>query len=629
MQLNTLPPGKDCVQERVVDYIFKGRLCGYICDECLEPFANFKVRLYRIREEQNVTALAVASPKDTFAILSESDVQRKESFLLGEFETNDAGEFVAELSEQQGYKGEAFEIDVYCGTVPDRKPTPQPPQPVQFTVTVLQPMWRRTEGGLMAVWEHCLSYRYWCLVRARFGAWVICGRVEVCDTGAPVAAVKVSAFDVDWLQEDPLGSAITGTDGRFRIDYLAADFRKDVLGLNIELFGGPDLYFKIESLSGTALLTEPSARGRAPDRENVGNCFCVELCVKEAPVVTHAWFTRVGDFALYSDINHLTDGRTTHAVPFGFPGAHGGPGFGFFGNLELVGDCPVAYPTGGPPMRYRFLYEVLGSGMGLQPIVSGNIVPVVVGSRPIVWDVFGTGSFVTSQPIYVAGSGATPAGPTPPPSPLPPVGTPWGPIPPVVLVPDANGWVTVDPAATNGGFSGPLLKFASTSAVPGGIAPSSGPGNAPAPKNGTKLRIVFEAETVSGPAGSTPTLTNQLANLYINNWTAVNDLTLAQFSGGSATLCSGLTNDLDIKYTADHELIAQWGLGISTAASIPGGPPALPSGTVPRGQFGTEHLDISTWPACSYIVTLLTRRMLTDGKNDDSGQINQITFCKD
>src|SRR4029450_2216762 len=98
--------------------------------------------------------------------------------------------------------------------------------------------------------------RYWCLVRSRFGAWVICGRVVVCDTEAPVSNVKVSAFDVDWLQDDPLGSAITDTTGKFRIDYLADDFKRDV----------------------------------------------------------------------------------THAVPFGFPGAHGGPGFGFFGNLKLMGD---------------------------------------------------------------------------------------------------------------------------------------------------------------------------------------------------------------------------------------------------------------------------------------------------
>ena len=611
-------------------YVFKGRLCGYICDDCSEPLSKLKVRLYRVREDQNATALAVASPKDTFAILSDAEVRRKESSLLGEFETNDAGEFVAELGEKQGYKGEAFEIDVYCGTVPHLKPGPKPPQPVQFSISVVQPLYRRTESGLLAVWEHCLSARYWCMVRGRLGAWTICGRVTVCSTKAPAANVKVSAFDVDWLQDDPLGSAVTDLDGKFRIDYLAADFKKDILGWNIELFGGPDLYFKIETLSGTTLLAEPPSRGRTPGRENVGNCVCVDLCVPEAPVVTHAWFTRVGDFALYSDINFSTDGLTARAAPFGFPGAHGGPGYGFFGHMKLEGDCPTTYPTGGAPMRYRFLYEILGSGGGLQPMTATNIVVVKVGTRPISWDVFGSGAIVTAQDILVAPSGATPPGPTPPPSPLPAAGTPWGPIPPVILVPDANGWVTIDPAATNGGFSGPLLRFASETVVPGGNAPSNGPGVAPPAKNGTMLRIVFEAEPVTGATPTAPTLTNQLPKIYVNNWSDVNDLNLAQFTGPGNTPCSGLTNNLDILYTADHELMAAWSLSITTSAPAPaGGWPVLPSGTVPRGGVGTQHLDISLWAKCSYTVWLTTRRKLTDGENDDSGHSRPVTFCND
>jgi hypothetical protein len=620
-------------------YIFKGRLCGYLCDECSEPLSNVRVRLYRTREDQNVTALAVASPKDTFALLSEADVRQKESFLLGEFDTNDAGEFVAELDEPSGYQGEAFEVDIYCGTVPGQKPAPQPPQPVQFSVTVLQPLWRRNEvGAALAVWEHCLSRRYWCQVRARFGAWVICGRVVVCSTGAPASPVQVSAFDVDWWQDDPLGSAITDANGRFRIDYPAAAFKKGVLGLNIELFGGPDLYFKVESLAGDGLLTEAPSRGRQADRENVGNCFCVELCVKEAPVVTHAWFTRVGDFGIYSDINHLSDGRTSRAVPVNFFNSHGGPGYGFFGALKLVGDCPTTYPTGGSPMRYRFLYEVVGALGGPQPVLAGNIAAIKVATRPITWNVSGTPApIVTAQDIYVAPSMATPAGPTPLPA-LPP-NVPWGPIPPVVIVPDGQGWVTLDPSATNGGFSGPLILFDSTTVVPGGAGPGSGPGVAPAdPRNGTLLQIVFEAEPVTGPTAATPTLTNALEKIYVNNWGEVNQLALAQLTGPGHNSCSGVTTTLDIEYTADHELMAAWGLSLSNAGnSIPGGPPALPTGSGPRGGVGgiplgstpQLHLDITGWPACSYILSLTTRRMLTDGENDDQGWTNPVYFCKD
>ena len=78
-------------------YIFRGRLCGYICSECPEDLANVTVRLYRNREQQNVTALAVADPKDTFAILSDDQVKAKASSLIAETKTADDGSFTFEL----------------------------------------------------------------------------------------------------------------------------------------------------------------------------------------------------------------------------------------------------------------------------------------------------------------------------------------------------------------------------------------------------------------------------------------------------------------------------------------------------------------------------------------------------
>jgi len=255
-----------------------------------------------------------------------------------------------------------------------------------------------------------------------------------------------------------------------------------------------------------------------------------------------------------------------------------------------------------------------------------------VGTRPIVWNVSGTPApVVTAQDIYVAPFGAPPGTVAPPtPAPALPPNVPWGPIPPAVMVPDADGWVPIDPSATNGGFSGPLLRLDSTSIVPGGLAPGNGAGNAvAAPASGRKVRIAFQAEPVSGATASTPTLTNELENLYVNNWSDVNLIGLAQFSGPGNTPCSGLSTALDIQYTADHELLASWGLGISTSASVPGGIPVLPSGSVPRGAAATFHIDISTWPACSYLVALTTRRKLTDGETDDSGHTNYVTFCKD
>lgn len=98
-------------------YLFKGRLCGYICPDCEELLSNVTVRLYRVREDQDVTVRAVASPKETLAILSDDEVEAKASSLIAETTTGENGEFTFELGEED-YGGEAFEIDVYCETVP-------------------------------------------------------------------------------------------------------------------------------------------------------------------------------------------------------------------------------------------------------------------------------------------------------------------------------------------------------------------------------------------------------------------------------------------------------------------------------------------------------------------------------
>ncbi|MGH7062732.1 MAG: hypothetical protein ACREET_01495, partial [Stellaceae bacterium] len=137
-------------------YIFKGRLCGYICAECPEPLSVVTLRLYRSRAEQNVTALAAADPKQTLAVLGDAEANAKASALLAEGSTDADGNFSIAIDEGRGYRGEAFEIDIYCGTVPHRKPTPTPPQPRQFSLTILQPSWRPAEGGFVAAWEYCI-----------------------------------------------------------------------------------------------------------------------------------------------------------------------------------------------------------------------------------------------------------------------------------------------------------------------------------------------------------------------------------------------------------------------------------------------------------------------------------------
>jgi len=111
------------------------------------------------------------------------------------------GKFSITLDSEQKYGGEAFEIDVYCGTMPFRGPKPPRPN-VQFTITTLQPMWRQTETRAVAAFDYCLPARFWCAILARLGLWVICGKLTTCTDPQPIFGATVKAFDVDWLQDD-------------------------------------------------------------------------------------------------------------------------------------------------------------------------------------------------------------------------------------------------------------------------------------------------------------------------------------------------------------------------------------------------------------------------------------------
>jgi len=603
-------------------YVFTGWLCGYICPDCPEALSDMTVRLYRSRDTQDVTALAAAQPIETLAMLGEGEVEEKSSSLFAETQTDADGQFSFELDEKD-YEGGAFEIDVYCATVPHRKPGRKDPKPLQLSITTLHPRWREVakEDEVRWAWEYCIPSRFWCAVRSKFGAWTICGKVSDCASGVPVSGVLVHAFDADIVQSDALGSGLTDASGRFRIDYLRSDFEKTTLSplINVELVGGPDLYFTAEAGS-TTVLSETPSRGRKPDRENASPCTCVDLCVEApAPPIDTPWFTHIGDFHIYADID-----SGTGTLNAGFAG-HAGSGWGFFENLKLKGFCPKTAPAEpSEPMRYRFLYEHPSNPGVPVPITGDSLVaPVVVGSKLIQWKVSSDSLEWTFQSIVVAGSGATPD-PTPQ-----PVGPgPWGAPPSLVIQPDPDGWVKVHKDALDGGFYGPLIRFKSAAAAPGGAPPASSAGSPVSdPKSGVALKLTFEAETVGGASP----FSNAVEKVLVNNWDEVHDLDLLQFGGPGGSPCSPLSTDLDVQYTVDHELISDdWGLSIESASgSAPGTViPPYPAGTTSRGHAGTHHEDISAWASCSYQVWLSTRRRLTNGETDDPGRAVLKTFCK-
>lgn len=612
-------------------YLFKGTLKGALCRDCIEPLVGLTLKAYRIAADRDATAMAVAHAKDTFAPVDAAAMSAKASQLLAEAVIDDAGNFALDFSQSPSYNGGAFEVDLYCGTVPHLPPGPKPPTPLQFSITTLQPMWRDVGDARVAAWDYTIPFRYWCGVRSRFGAWTICGHVVHCETKAPIGGVRVRAFDVDWLQDDALGSGITDGSGHFRIDYSAADFKKTIFSpsINLEWTGGPDLYFRVETLSGTALLTEPPSRGRAPDRENAGPCTCVDLCLEQQPPTNEPLpvFDALGGYLYASAIDSAVPGS----------GLTTGDARAFYNSVRLNGVLPKL--LNGLPMEYRFEWRATtatgNSVAAWLPVGVGQFEATYLGRLERYAPAF-PGDPNPIKTSYVYADPANPGG---------------GPLNAAIV----GGWVRV-PQFSNvfgvEGFfipNGDMLRIVTSALVasPGidvtGVLAGVSSTSLGAPLAANRhVALRMRVRQVGNPGSEADAGT--CAHVAIENtaykgvakggsWAPSKlDDQLAVVSVDALQLrsngCAGVTTGLDVLLTTAHPNLG----AVSLEMTGPGGPYAftLPA-AVPGERFGTavaSGWNIATLADCAYIITLGAQVLLTTGDSAPNNVWDQIGFCK-
>lgn len=609
-------------------YTFTGQLCGYICPEIEEPLANMTVRFYRPDPDSRGTvARATARPKETFTILENGDVEAKEDRLLAETETDDEGEFEIDLGEEEGYDGEALEIDVRTDHVPGDQHDDA--GTLQFTLTTHQPRWRETEDGVVGRWEYCVEERFWCTVRERFGAWVICGTVTDCETEEPRSGLEVIAYDKDIIQPDDLGTATTDANGHFRIYYQRADFERVPFSLSpVELIGGPDVYFEVRDGSGTQLLVEDPSRGRDSGRENIGPCFHESLCVDLPPPPedggggggTVPMFTHVGTYNVRTQINangYAQDGGDTLA---------------FTGILPLRGALP---PGGsGPPKEYRFRVENLSTG-NVRTVDASMIAPTRIGMLQY-YDTSGNVTKLRQETYTVNNSNA-----------------------PNNVSVGSNGWIQVptenDLGSVNrtgsGKFvrnTGNLIRLRTRQLIDEDFDLTAGPHVAgdsldPGEKSSTHTyRLVFETRNVGG--GSVRK--DELAKIVISN-SQYTQIRHPSWSGGRATTrgavmldiqefrnandgCIRLSNSLNALVTTYHDHINTARLRLEGAnwsqCLIGSGQNCLRD--LSHDEFsGSVNVPISSLSPCAYILWLDVSYDLTSGNGRVPGQHDHIAFC--
>ncbi|HSF39117.1 MAG TPA: hypothetical protein VLT87_04940 [Thermoanaerobaculia bacterium] len=274
----------------------------------------------------------------------------------------------------RSYQGGLLDLYVIIDRVPlpkhERRSLPLPEPKILFLGTY-DPLGAGGEGIVRLL----IPEKVWCWLKKLADAWTIVGKVTACDDkSVAIGNVKVTAFDVDWVQQDNLGSDVTSGIGIFRIDY-PGDFYRQGTWIDIELFGGPDVYFKIEDSGGTVLLDEAPSQGRSPGRRNSGPCLCVELCVR-VPVgnpdpIPSIW-TGIGTAFTIPDAALLND--------FDADGYAGLPKYALTSTIRMTGSAS-RQTLAGNPIEYRFLVSGTTAPNGNPPLAAGNFTRVV-GAGP-------------------------------------------------------------------------------------------------------------------------------------------------------------------------------------------------------------------------------------------------------
>lgn len=333
--------------------VIKGYLFGVVCEELavLDPAVGARVVAVSARGVAATTAAVSTEARmpDHKAVVRDSNDEEFAEAIRVAVAAGDVdakGAFCLEGS----YDGGLVEVYVQVDRVPFPGHDPAYallPEPVRFHLGTFEPVRLENEHLLDVVIPNPL----WCRLKGRADVWTIAGRVTACGRpNVPIVGVTVSAFDTDIVADDALGSAVTSPAGKFRIDYPGSAFRQGTW-VDVELFGGPDVYFKITDSGGAVLPpAEDRSAGRAKGRCDTGPCACFELCVDagggSGEIIPSVW-TGVGIAFTIPDASGLND--------FDAAGYAGAPKYALTGPAVRMTGSAGLRTVGGNPVEYRFL----------------------------------------------------------------------------------------------------------------------------------------------------------------------------------------------------------------------------------------------------------------------------------
>lgn len=261
-----------------MNYFIEGNISASLFSELKEAIVHSEILIYiddHLNEEisptQGLKGLEVRSAKE---------IADKKELLIGSSTTDSKGNFSVKLHPM--YTGSSVVIDLRMTKAPYQKSTKK--EAIQVRLKKLKPIWRPVGQIALYNYYHSISFKDWYVIKSHFDSWTIYGRFK--DFGhafEKLSGYKVHAFDVDWLNDDFLGSSFTDEYGSFRIDYNSEDYKQTFLSPIIKIetpiraIHGPGVYFQVFSPDNDLVYDEESRVGHSEKRKNIPRCYFVEL----------------------------------------------------------------------------------------------------------------------------------------------------------------------------------------------------------------------------------------------------------------------------------------------------------------------------------------------------------------
>lgn len=262
-----------------MSYLLIGNISALICDDCIEPLARGRLRIYLPEGRYPLDATG----KGNFSHLNQlspAEVEQKADRLLAEAVLDERGDF--RLSwEQIHLFTEPLELDLCLEQMPGRAPGNR--GLTQYHLSKLVPHWKRTKDKYLAAFAYVIPSEHWSQIRGSYGTWVISGTVRHNRTMTGLPQLKVEAYNA--LNNKLLGAAQTNGQGRYKLQFGVQDMSAGVLFpvRQGQYHKGPDVYFKIYR-KNQLLWEEDIQSAKSPERRAIAPCTLLNIIVQPSVV---------------------------------------------------------------------------------------------------------------------------------------------------------------------------------------------------------------------------------------------------------------------------------------------------------------------------------------------------------